>query len=235
MTDGTDNTADLEAVNRRLRGLLDQADAPGELRHRLRSTLAMLRVIIRKSAETKRDVESYAAHLEDRLDAVARAQTAADENGAVELHGLLADELLHYGAREGERITLTGPGVYLRPRAGQVLALAIHELAVNAVEHGALNEATGWLTVKWNIQLEASQPVLSFVWKEHGLVLASEPRHEGFGTEVLTHTIAYELKATTILTFEPDGLRCAIQFPLTDRVATTPSSEAEDDEGDLIE
>ena len=56
-----DRIAELEADNRRLRRLLDQRDAPGELRHRLNSTLAMLRVIIRKSAETNRDLHAYAS------------------------------------------------------------------------------------------------------------------------------------------------------------------------------
>ena len=84
-----DRIAELEADNRRLRRLLDQRDAPGELRHRLNSTLAMLRVIIRKSAETKRDLHAYASHLEDRVDAMARAQAAADSHGSVELHNIL--------------------------------------------------------------------------------------------------------------------------------------------------
>ncbi len=35
--------ADPEADNRRLRHLLEQRDAPDELRHRMRSTLAVLR------------------------------------------------------------------------------------------------------------------------------------------------------------------------------------------------
>ena len=91
--------ADLEADNHRLRGLLDKKDAPGELRHRLRSTLAMLRVIIRKSAETERSLEDYVAHLDDRVDALVRAQIAADGHGGIDLHALLADELLFYGTR----------------------------------------------------------------------------------------------------------------------------------------
>jgi len=64
--------AELEADNRRLRQLPDQRNAPGELRHRLRSTVAVLRTIIRRSAQTERDSEAYLGHLEDRLDALAR-------------------------------------------------------------------------------------------------------------------------------------------------------------------
>jgi two-component sensor histidine kinase len=216
--DGAIRLAELEAHNRRLRRLLDQRDAPGELRHRLNSTLAMLRIVIRKSAETKRDVEAYVGHLEDRLDAVARAQAAADARGSVDLHGLLADELLHYGATEGERFLLSGPVVHLQPRAGQVLALAVHELAVNAVEHGALGPDAGRIEVAWNVAGEEADTPLTITWKELGLTGVVEGAHQGFGTEVLTRTLAYELKAATALAFEEDGLRCTIRFPLTERV-----------------
>jgi two-component sensor histidine kinase len=213
-----DRIAELEADNRRLRRLLDQRDAPGELRHRLNSTLAMLRVIIRKSAETKRDLHAYASHLEDRVDAMARAQAAADSHGSVELHNILADELLHYGAKEGEQATLSGPDVHLRPRAGQILALAIHELAVNAVEHGALGAEGGRVDVTWKVETSAATPQLTIIWKERGSAGLAERGPAGFGTEVLTSTIAYELNATADMAFEADVLRCSLSFPLTDRI-----------------
>jgi two-component sensor histidine kinase len=215
--DGAERITELEADNRRLRRLLDQQDAPGELRHRLHSTLAMLRIIIRKSAETKRDLESYVAHLEDRLEALARAQAAADVRGAVDLHALLSDELLHYGATEGDRFVLSGPAVHLQPRAGQVLALAVHELAVNAVEHGALGTRTGRVEVTWSVADEADMP-FTLTWKERGPTRSAEGSRQGFGMEVLTRTLAYELRATTAFDFDGDGLRCTIRFPLTERV-----------------
>lgn len=210
--------AELEADNRRLRGLLDQRDAPGELRHRLRNTVAMLRTIIRTSAATERDLDIYVGHLEDRLDALARAQAAADDHGTVELHTMLADELLHYGASEGEQVLLSGPDVELQPRAGQILALAVHELAVNAVEHGALGTSTGRIEISWHVSGVAPRLVLAFTWKERDVTPVVEPARQGFGTEVLTRTLAYELKAETVLSFEPDGLRCTVRFPLPERI-----------------
>ena len=218
VNDNTNRLAELEADNSRLRRLLDQRDAPGELRHRLQSTLAMLRVIIRVSAETNRDLDAYVNHLEDRVSAVARAQATADERGAVELRELFVEELLQYQAQEGERVFLSGPDIHLQPRAGQVLALAVHELAVNAVEHGALGKSVGSIEIVWSVEAGASNPPLTITWKELGLSGVSEGSHEGFGTEVLTRTLAYELKGTTTIAYEPDGLRCTLCFPLTERI-----------------
>jgi len=210
--------AELERDNQRLRRLLDQRDAPGELRHRLRGFVAMLRVMIRRSAATERDLEAYVGHLEDRLDALVRAQAVADERGSLDFHGLIADELLRYGAAEGQRLLLSGPDVELCPRAGQVLALAIHELAVNAIEHGALGAGTGQVEVAWSVGEDGADAPLTFTWKERGSTDAAERPGPGFGTEVLTHMLHYELKAVTTLDFEADGLRCTIRFPLQERI-----------------
>ena len=209
---------ELEVDNRRLRRLLDQRDAPGELRHRLRNTVAMLRTIIRKSARTERDFDTYVGHLEDRLDALTRAHAAADERGWVELHDLLADELLYYGASDGERAILSGPAIDLQPRAGQVLGLAIHELAVNAVEHGALGTSVGRVEVKWELSGVQQEPWLTLDWREISSATPPGPSREGFGTEVLTRTLAYELKAETNVTYDPEGLRCTIRFPFPERI-----------------
>src|SRR4051812_15807915 len=124
-TDGS-RLAELEADNQRLRRLLDQKGAPSELRHRLRNALAILRVIVRQSAETNREISDYVAHLEDRIDSLARAQNAIDRYGGIDLHTLLAEELLFYDVSEGERLLLSGPCLELQPRAGQVFALAVH-------------------------------------------------------------------------------------------------------------
>lgn len=210
--------ADLEEDNKRLRRLLDQHDAPGELRHRLRSTLALLRAVMRRSLDTGRDLPAYVDHLEERLDAIARAQTLADQHGEVDLQTLLADELFQYGASNGENLLLSGPEVRLQPRAGQVFALAVHELAVNAVEHGALGSDSGHVQVSWSVATAEPDTPLLFVWTESGPESNARSARRGFGTEVLTRMLPYDLEAETQLVNEPDGLRCTIRFPLPKQV-----------------
>lgn len=209
--------AELKADNRRLRRLLDQRDAPGELRHRLRGTLAIMRAIIRKTASTQRTLEAYVAHLEDRLDAVGRAQSAADENGGIELHRLLSEELFHYGLAEDDRVNLHGPSICFRARPGQILTLAFHELVVNAVEHSSIGAGEGALRVDWTLDRSCEPPVLDIHWTEHSEPLAP-PGPAGFGTEMLTRTLAYDLSAAADLRFEPEGFRCRLHLPLPDAV-----------------
>ncbi|AWN37177.1 HWE histidine kinase domain-containing protein [Methylobacterium radiodurans] len=218
--------AALRADNARLRRLLDARSASGELRHRQRNTFAMLRMLIRASSEAAGDLEAYVSHLEDRLDAVARVQAAIDVSGHVELADLIASELLAYTVREGEQATLAGPAVRLQPQAAQVLALAVHELAINAIEHGCLARPSGCLDVRWSHDAAGDGAPLTFVWKETGDRGLAAPVRRGFGTEVLTETLAYELKAVAALSYEPDGLRCTIRFPLPERIGSVLADDA---------
>jgi two-component sensor histidine kinase len=44
-------------------------------------------------------------------------------------------------------------------------------------------------------------------------VIAPAPRRSGFGTELLTQTLPYQLRGTTTLTFKPGGIQCIIEIP----------------------
>lgn len=203
----------MEADNARLRRLLDREGVPSRLRHQLRNTLAVLRTIVRRSAETPRDLESYVAHLEDRIDAIARAQAAENERGAIGLHSLISDELLRYGASEGRAVNLTGPEVELSLQVGQIFALAIHELAVNALEHGQLG-AGGPVDVSWTVSTDAGSRRLNLIWREPANVRDGAGVYEGFGTEILTRELPYELKALTAFENTTAGMQWTISFPL---------------------
>lgn len=213
----------LEADNARLRHLLDAGGMPDGLRHSLRDTMAMLRAVLRLSADTAESVESYATHLEGRLDAITRARISLDMFGEINLHSLLSDELMVHLIREGDQAELAGPTIRLRPKAGQVLALAVHELCSNAVEHGAFGSSEGRLEVAWSIdECGAGKPSdLCLIWKETGGSDVGQPERHGFGTQVLNDMLRYELNARVDLAFEPDGLRCTVRLPFVQRIGRT--------------
>lgn len=217
MADNSDlaaRVASLEADNARLRRLLDAAGMPDALRHGLRNTLAVVREVIRQSAETASDVESYAAHLEGRFDAIAQVRTITDTFGEADLQTIFADALLRYVVHEGGRATISGAQILLKPKAAQVLALAAHELVCNGVEHGALGLLQGQVTISWTVGSEAV-PIVTLSWKETGEIHEPEPPRRGFGTLVLEEMLTYELEANVVLAHEPDGLCCTVRFPLT--------------------
>lgn len=198
-----------------------------ELQHRVRNTLAVVRSIARRSGQTSETVEEYAAHLDGRLNAFARTQAMVtrDPEGGVDLEYLVAEELIACNAREGEQFHISGPAIRLQPKPAETLALAIHELATNAVKYGALSQPSGRIDVNWHIEPIGSPPELVFEWRERGGPDVAPPQRKGFGTEMLERTLAFEFKARTALLFSPPGVHCTITIPLSRRLVNTPAME----------
>ncbi|WP_298258093.1 CheR family methyltransferase [Bradyrhizobium sp.] len=196
-----------------------------ELQHRVRNTLGVVRSIARRSSETSTSVEDYAAHLDGRLNAFARTQSMVtrDPEGGVDLEYLVVEEMLGYNAREGEQLRVSGPPVRFQPKAAETFALAIHELATNAIKYGALSRPTGKVDVSWRLYGDADQTELIFDWQERGGPRVEPPQRKGFGTELLEKTLAFELKGKATLNYDPSGLRCTIAIPLNRRVVHTPA------------
>lgn len=192
-----------------------------ELQHRVRNTLGVVRSVARRTALTSDSVEDYALHLDGRIEAFARTQAmlTRDPTAGVDLAALVAEELRAHAAFEGEEATIEGPSLALKPKAGETLGLAIHELATNAVKYGALSRPEGRLAVRWRIEPGPDGDVLALDWIESGAATAvAPPGRRGFGAELLERTLAYELKAETRLDWRPEGLRCAVRVPLGPKV-----------------
>jgi two-component system CheB/CheR fusion protein len=198
-----------------------------ELQHRVRNTLGVVRSIARRSAETSHTVEDYASHLDGRLNAFARTQAMVtrDPESGVDLEYLVAEELAAYNARDGEQLQITGPAIRLQPKAAETLALALHELATNALKYGALSQPSGRIDVTWQVQKGNSPDELVFDWRERGGPRVAPPQRKGFGTEMLERTLAFEFKARTALLFDAAGVHCTITIPLTRQIAHTPRAE----------
>jgi two-component system CheB/CheR fusion protein len=149
-----------------------------------------------------------------------------DPEGGIDLEYLVVEELLGYNAREGEQLRVSGPPVRFQPKAAETFALAIHELATNAIKYGALSQPSGRVDVSWRVE-NGSDPIqLIFDWRERGGPRIESPQRKGFGTELLEKTLAFELKGKTTLTYNSTGLHGTIAIPLNRRVVHTPAVDA---------
>jgi two-component system CheB/CheR fusion protein len=189
----------------------------GELQHRVRNTIAVIRSIVRRTAAGSGSVEEMAAHLEGRIDAFARVQAVVtrDPDNGVDLTALIEDELLAYATHEGKRLTIDGPSILLRAKAAESVSLAVHELATNAVKHGALSGGRGKVAVRWSRVPAGDSERLLFSWEESGgEYRAAAPGPSGFGFELLEQYLPYELDAETCIALNGDGLRFTLDMPI---------------------
>ena len=212
---GRDITALKQALDHQQRLL-------AELQHRVRNTLAVIRSIVRRTAETSETVEDFANHLDGRLGAFSRIQVAVsrDPLAGFDLAELISEELRAGAAREGEQFALHGPPVRLKAKAAESLGLAVHELATNALKHGAFTVDHGYIDVRWSKEHREDVVWLSLEWKESGMMgRPVEQKREGFGSILLRHTLRYDLGAEVTRAYEPSGFRCEIAFPLEARTS----------------
>jgi PAS domain S-box-containing protein len=187
-----------------------------ELQHRVRNIMAMIRSVTGQTADTAGDVADYRELLEGRLQALARVQVllTAAANAGVDFAALIRAEIDALATQEGQ-FSLRGPELMLSPKAAEVLTLAIHELATNALKYGALSHPDGRLSVTWRVIYPAEDPWLQLDWVETGASTPLEKaKREGFGTTLIQRRIPYELRGHGQLTIEPDGARCWLEFPL---------------------
>jgi two-component sensor histidine kinase len=92
--------------------------------------------------------------------------------------------------------------------------MAFHELATNAVKHGALSIADGSVDIIWDCEAGTHGEEVRIRWCEHGVQIAGKPVGRGHGSEVLEKSIPQMLRGKFDRTFQPDGVDCLIAFPL---------------------
>ncbi|MGF7147307.1 two-component sensor histidine kinase [Sphingomonas zeicaulis] len=219
----------LRASEKRLHMLL------GELQHRVRNMLAVVRSLFARTVQSGGDLDNVADHFKGRLDSLARTQVVMTQspNGRVNLENLIREELLSLGVTHGPEPTIEGPEVALDPATAEALGLAIHELTTNAIKYGAFRTASASLDIRWSVgPAPDGTAQLHLTWTEKDVpAVPLKPTRRGFGTELIEEALPYRLNADTRLEFRGGGICCTLTVPLhTDPVdADSSSRDAEHD------
>jgi two-component system CheB/CheR fusion protein len=187
-----------------------------ELQHRTRNLLAVVQAIATQTLGKGGSLDAFLT----RLAALGRVQGLISHaaNNEVDLAEIVRLELRAHAAAENDRITVSGPPVTLNFERVQALALALHELATNAVKYGALKAKTSRLEVLWTVERDAEEARrLVLLWREKGVVMPTDAPRRGYGRELIEQALAFTLRARTELTFGTDGVTCRLELPLTRR------------------
>lgn len=180
-----------------------------ELNHRVKNTLAIVQAIAWQSL---RDgvPRSVREAFEGRLSALAAAHDVLTrQNWESASIARIIDQAT--APHHSGQLCAAGPDVELPPKTAVALGLAMHELATNAVKHGALSQPGGTVTVRWS----AEGRRLALSWTETGgPEPAPVPARRGFGMRMLEQGLAEELCGTVTLDFRPQGLVCEVDAML---------------------
>jgi two-component sensor histidine kinase/CHASE1-domain containing sensor protein len=183
-----------------------------EMSHRFKNLLAVIQSIASRSLSEGRSLEEARTVFSDRIAALARAHNAlvdGEWSGAM-LYDLLEGELSPFGAR----VAMHGPAVRVNSQMAQHFAMAVHELATNAVKYGALSSPLGRVAIDWSVKEGADGERFRFSWVEEGGPPASEPGREGFGQTLLRRLIGSTVGAEPEIEYAPTGLRYTFECDL---------------------
>jgi PAS domain S-box-containing protein len=180
-----------------------------EVNHRANNMLAVVQSMVRLSkSETVADFRNT---LNGRIQALARAHNLLAKSRwmGADLQHLVSEELAPF-MDEGSQVWISGSMLPMEPAAAQSMAMILHELATNAVKHGALSTEAGKVMIEWRRRAKGDRIVFS--WTEKGGPPTAQPTREGVGSTVIARAAAH-LQAEVAMTWAAEGLAFTLDIP----------------------
>lgn len=194
----------------RLRALLR------ELTHRSKNLLAVVQGIARQTAESVETMPDFIARFGARLQALSSVHELLVGRSwqGVELGELVVRELETEIVDLEERVSMSGERELLTPEVAQNLALGLHEMATNAVRHGALSVPEGRVAIGWRRVGDPDRAMLELTWRESGGPPVEPPASRSFGRSLIERLVPRAIDGASDLVFESDGLAWTLRFPV---------------------
>jgi two-component system, chemotaxis family, CheB/CheR fusion protein len=189
-----------------------------ELSHRVKNALATVQAISTETPRMSATPEAFATSFSARLMALAKTHdllTRGEWQGAA-LRDIVEAEFEPYQNDAHTRWTADGPVTLLTAKFVLALGMAFHELATNAGKHGAWSVPNGRVAVIWEQRTGKTGRRLHLLWVEAGGPPALGTGRKGFGTRLISRSLAYELDGEVTLEFAATGVRCAIDIPVSE-------------------
>jgi two-component sensor histidine kinase len=188
-----------------------------ELNHRVKNTLATVQSFadhtIRKCGLSREAQDDF----EGRLIALSRAhdQLTRGRWEPIDLGTIVESAVAPSCGGGTARLRIAGDTIRLGAQASLTLSLVFHELAANAVKYGALSVPSGRVVVTWAVAERDGVPTVRIHWEEQGGPAVVPPDRPGFGSRLVQHGLARQLRAAAALDYAPSGLRCTMDIPLS--------------------
>ncbi len=186
-----------------------------ELHHRVKNTLATVMAITSQSLRNATSMEEGREAIAHRLIALGRAHDLLLQTSwkSASLPAIVHAAIGPFDTPGERRFIVHIVEIDVGPAAVLSLALALNELCTNAVKFGALSNSEGRVEITSMVDEEAQR--FKLIWVEKGGPAVTEPPKRGFGTRLVERSLARLLHGDARLRFEPSGVVCEFDFPLT--------------------
>jgi PAS domain S-box-containing protein len=204
-------------VTERVRSEDHQLLLLNELNHRVKNTLATVQSIASQTLRTASSTRAAQEAIESRLFALSRAHdvlTRENWEGAW-IREVVGHAMQPFQNVAQNRIHCHGDEVRLPPNTTLALAMALQELATNAVKYGALSNEAGTVEIAWRVDHTRDVPHLLLKWEEKDGPPVVPPSRRGFGTRLVERSLAQgHLGGAARIDFAASGVVCTIDAPL---------------------
>ena len=186
-----------------------------ELRHRAKNMFAVISAISHQIGAHSLSQADFQSAFDERLQSFAASyDLLARENWqAPTIVDLVRSQLTFVEQKNMSAIAMDGPNIRLSAKYAEYLGLAIHELATNALKHGALSVPSGRLQIHWAADEAAKQ--FQFDWQEFDGPPVTPPQRKGFGRIVLESVVPATFEGEAELLTPPSGVSWHLKAPLT--------------------
>ena len=186
-----------------------------ELSHRSRNLLSIVQAIADQTLRGSNSLKEFQNRFDSRLRGLAASNTllALGDWRGTSLSTLIELQLTPFIDPNSPQLKVLGPRVDLTAEATQAIGLALHELATNAVKHGALSIPDGRLSISWEVNQMCDEDGLHLSWREHGGPPVTAPNRTGFGHVVIKRMVEQAVQGTVELHFAREGLHWSLKAP----------------------
>lgn len=221
---------DTEEENDQLRQLLVQAGVEadahivaaklqavliGELHHRVKNMLAIASAIASQSLREAPSLDAAAKTIASRLSAlgVSHDLLIRESWTGAGCRTLIENAIMAFQTEGLKQFTIHGENIAISSGPAVALSMVIHELSTNALKYGALSRPEGRVSIAWSVDADTKRFRLE--WKESGGPPVVEPMKKSFGSRFIEQALPGQLQGEARLIFEPTGLICDVNIPLS--------------------
>jgi PAS domain S-box-containing protein len=182
-----------------------------ELNHRVKNTLASVQSVAGQTLRDAHDLHEARELFVQRLMALSATHNLLVKTAweGASFCDLVDITLKPYG----RPFACAAPDLRLDPNFAISFGMALHELTINAVKHGAW-KGCGHV----DITAERDGDDVLITWRESGGPPVTPPARRGFGSRLLERGVAGEVNGEVKMDFAPNGLVCTIRAPLSARL-----------------
>ncbi|KRB23288.1 MULTISPECIES: PAS domain S-box protein [Mesorhizobium] len=185
-----------------------------ELEHRIKNILAMVAAIASQTLRNT-DIATASATFNERLRALANAHDILNKTRwtSASIREVVDNTVATFPL---EQMSISGPALPINPKMALTLALAVNELATNALKYGALSTPDGKVAIEWSLQPSQDKPSdirLIWRWRESGGPPVTPPSRRGFGRFLIERVFGTDFGGTVRIDYHPDGVECVLNAP----------------------